>query len=372
VIRSRLVLHFGGYDPVLPTSSYRRFMRGLERFRQTWSVISSASDPVLIADHRGSWDVVTKGPNWQVETQHRLFRWDDIIAEYAARPAWWRLPMGFLAFADFVAGGAFWGYLRTNWRYALFLLYPYLLLLLMMAASGYAGAFAASASGSVAIGIVSAVLAFVAFYLVVGRWAYLPVALDDWIFARAYIRRRDPKLERRLDALADEIIAADSASSVDEILLLGHSLGAVLAIDVLDRALRRKPDLGSVGPRLALVTVGSSILKIGLIPCASADCRPPADQSYELSEFVTCSNPTAIAASGATCTVSIPSSSAAMSGELPTIISCSSAVPCRQSIWPARRRVQLRQSARMASCLPQPCLRTLMPKALSRGRELPR
>jgi hypothetical protein len=269
VIRSRLVLHFGGYDPVLPTSSYRRFMRGLERFRQTWSVISSASDPVLIADHRGSWDVVTKGPNWQVETQHRLFRWDDIIAEYAARPAWWRLPMGFLAFADFVAGGAFWGYLRTNWRYALFLLYPYLLLLLMMAASGYAGAFAASASGSVAIGIVSAVLAFVAFYLVVGRWAYLPVALDDWIFARAYIRRRDPKLERRLDALADEIIAADSASSVDEILLLGHSLGAVLAIDVLDRALRRKPDLGSVGPRLALVTVGSSILKIGLHKAAS-------------------------------------------------------------------------------------------------------
>jgi hypothetical protein len=264
VIRSRLVLHFGGYDPVLPASNYRRFVRGLGRFQQTWSVTSSASDPTLAADHQVTWDVVSKGPNWQVTTQHHLFRWDDIIAEYAAQPAWWRLPMGLLAFADFTAGGALWGYLRTNWRYALFLLYPYLLLLMMIAASGYAGELAASASGSIAIGITTGGLAFVASFLIANRWAYLSIAIDDWIFARAYIRQRDPKLEGRLDALADEIIAADSAGSVDEILLLGHSLGAVLAIDVLDRALRRKPDLGSVGPRLALVTVGSSILKIGL------------------------------------------------------------------------------------------------------------
>ena len=64
--------------------------------------------------------------------------------------------------------------------------------------------------------------------------------------------------------MAEEIIAADRAGAVDEILLLGHSLGAVLAVDALDRALQRKPDLGSRGPRLALVTAGSSILKIGL------------------------------------------------------------------------------------------------------------
>jgi len=172
--------------------------------------------------------------------------------------------MGLLAFADFVAGGALWGYARTAWRYALFLLYPYLLLLMMVLASWYAGELAASTSGSVAIGFAAGVLAFVAFYLVPGRWAYLSLALDDWTFARAYIRHRDPELERRLDALADEIIAADCAGAVDEILLLGHSLGAVLAIDVLDRALRRARDLGSHGPRLALVTVGSSVLKIGL------------------------------------------------------------------------------------------------------------
>ena len=135
--------------------------------------------------------------------------------------------------------------------------------LMMVLASCYAGEFAARTSGSIAIGIATGVLALIAFYLGPGRWTYLQIAFDDWIFSRSYIRHNDPELERRLDAAADEIISAARARSVDEILLLGHSLG-VLAVDVLDRALRREPDLGSRGPRLALVTVGSSILKIGL------------------------------------------------------------------------------------------------------------
>ena len=168
VIRSRLVFHFGGYDPVSPMNTYARFVRELQRFRRTWSVTSSASAPSVAAD-RAKWTIVSKGPNWRVETDHQLFRWDDIMAVYARRPAWSRLPLGLLAFADFVAGGALRGYARTNWRYALFFLYPYLLLLMMVLASCYAGEFAARMSGSIAIGIAAGVLASVAFYLGPGR-----------------------------------------------------------------------------------------------------------------------------------------------------------------------------------------------------------
>ena len=262
-IGSRLVFHFGGYDPVSPTKTYLRFVRELERFRQTWSVTSAASAPTVATD-RAKWGIRSEGPNWTVETDHQLFRWDDIMAGYAGRPAWWRLSMGLLAFVDFIIGGALWAYARTSWRYALFFLYPYLLLLIMVLTSCYAGELAARATGSSAIGFVAAVLIFISLYFGPKRWTYLPLALDDWIFSRAYIRGLDPELERRLDAVADEIIAADGAQSVEEILLLGHSLGAMLAVDALDRALRRNPNLGSRGPRLALVTVGSSILKIGL------------------------------------------------------------------------------------------------------------
>ena len=56
--------------------------------------------------------------------------------------------MGSLAFVDFVFGGALWGYARTNWRYALFFLYLYLLPLMMVLTSSYAGDLIARESGS--------------------------------------------------------------------------------------------------------------------------------------------------------------------------------------------------------------------------------
>jgi hypothetical protein len=78
-------------------NTYLRFVRELQRFRQTWSVMSSASAPSVAAD-RAKWRIVSNGPNWRVETDHQLFRWDDIMAVYARRPGWSRLPMGLLAF----------------------------------------------------------------------------------------------------------------------------------------------------------------------------------------------------------------------------------------------------------------------------------
>ena len=250
VIGSRLVFHFGGYDPVSPMNTYLRFISELQRFRQTWSVTSSASAPSVAAD-RAKWRIVSNGPNWRVETDHQLFRWDDIMAVYARRPVWSRLPMGLLAFADFVAGGALRGYARTNWRYALFFLYPYVLLLMMVLASCYAGEFAARTSGSIAIGIAAGVLPLLHFISAPDDG---PICKSPWTTGYSRARTSDTTIRSSSTGLMPLPTRSSErrARSVDEILLLGHSLGAVLAVDVLDRALRREPDLGSRGPRLAL------------------------------------------------------------------------------------------------------------------------
>jgi len=63
-------------------------------------------------------------------------------------------------------------------------------------------------------------------------------------------------------------VAAASNSAADEILVIGHSLGAVLAVDFLDRALRLDPTLGRNKTPVTFLSVGSSILKIGLHPKA--------------------------------------------------------------------------------------------------------
>ena len=81
---------------------------------------------------------------------------------------------------------------------------------------------------------------------------------------RRYIHGQDAVLGPRLDRVAKRLCEAARDNEADEVLVLGHSLGAVLAIDLLDRALRLEPRLGQNGSAVAFISVGSSIPKIGL------------------------------------------------------------------------------------------------------------
>jgi hypothetical protein len=262
VVRKRAVFHVPGFDPAPPAAVRRRLARELRRFEETWSVKASVSDAVDTADE-AAWRITTSASNWRVETYYRLVRWDDVIEQAGRLPMWRRVPLGLVAFFDF-AVNALAKYLRANWRYALFFLFPFVLLTALATLAVFAARLTAAASGSLLVGTLIGVAVFAVLLQWPGKRLYLPLLFDDWIFSRGYVRHSHPVLEPRFDRLAEEIAAVARADQVDEILVIGHSLGAALAIDVLDRALRRYPELGRKGPRLALISVGSSILKIGL------------------------------------------------------------------------------------------------------------
>lgn len=257
----RRVYHVGGYDHQLPEAAHGRFGRELRRFEQTWSASVTCSPPSVGQD-LARWQIVSHGPNWQVETDYRLVRWDDVIATVGKRPLWKRILQGGLAFLDFSVCGALWGYFRTSWRYALFFLYPFLAFLLILALALAAGTLIGQASHSLVLGAAVTLSAVAALFVAADRWLYLGLLFDDWIFAREYTRGGDAVLDERLERVAAEIVEAARSGAAEEIVIVGHSLGAVLAIDLLDRAI--KLGLRGDGARLALLTVGSSILKIGL------------------------------------------------------------------------------------------------------------
>jgi hypothetical protein len=262
-VAKRLVFHVGGYDPITPhAGAQRRFVREIRRFELTWSVKASIS-----ALHDGvdetKWCVSTNGPNWCVETDFRLIRWDDVVEKFSRRTIWYRIPLGVIAFLDFVTAGALWGYLRTNWHYAVFFLYPFVIFVGSIAVVYFFGLYALYAIGSIpAVIVVGSVLAV--FVLGPWRWLHLDTLFDDWIFSRAYVRRGNSIIEQRLYRIAKEIVSVARYSDADELLVVGHSLGAVIAVDLLDRALKLDPSLGRNGIPVTFLSIGSSILKIGL------------------------------------------------------------------------------------------------------------
>src|ERR1700730_13111897 len=267
-VAKRLVFHIGGYDPITPhASAQRRFVREIARFQGTWSV-KAIVDGLRDTADQIQWNVTTTGPDWLVETDYRLVRWHDVIDAFGRQSIGSRISLGILAFLDFVLAGTLWRYLLTNWRYAGFFLYPFVMFGLLIAAAFLIGVFAFKISGSVPVAIGGGFLGFTAVLAGPWRWLHLGDLFDDWIFSREYIRSGNSKIEQRLDILAAELVAAASNFAADEILVMGHSLGAVLAVDLLDRALKLDPALGRNKIPVTFLSVGSSILKVGLHPKA--------------------------------------------------------------------------------------------------------
>jgi hypothetical protein len=259
VIRKRRVFHVPGYDPATPGSVKQRFARELKRFEKTWSVQAAVFD----GPDDEHWRVTASGPNWNVETHYRLVAWDEVIAKAGRESLWTRIPNGLVAFVDFTVF-ALPRYLRANWRYAGFFLYPLVAFILLVWLAGAIGRYGASLSGYPLIGIAAGVAAFLLLWRWPGRRLFLHLLFDDWIFSRRYLRYGDPLIDAKLDQAARELVDAARGNEADEIVVIGHSLGAVLAIELIDRALQLEPSLGQKGPPIVLTSVGSSILKVGL------------------------------------------------------------------------------------------------------------
>ena len=267
-VAKRLVFHIGGYDPITShVNAQRRFEREIARFQRTWSVKAAVDGFHCTADQM-QWNVTTTGPDWLVETDYRLVRWHDVIEAFGRRSIGSRISVGILAFLDFVLAGTLWRYLLTNWRYAGFFLYPFVMFGLLIAAACLIGVFAFKITGSIPIATGGGLFGFATVLAGPWRWLHLGDLFDDWIFSREYIRCGNSDIEQRLDRLAAVLVAAASNFAADEILVVGHSLGAVLAVDLLDRALKLEPALGRNKMPVTFLSVGSSILKVGLHPKA--------------------------------------------------------------------------------------------------------
>jgi hypothetical protein len=271
LIVKRRIVHVAGFEPIPPATVTRRLTSGLNRFAPLWGAKATRSEPELSPDGRAmTFDVETVGPNWTTSCRYTVLRWDELMAPYVGRPWLQRILAGYRALFEFAMTGTIRRYFRANIRYGFFVIYPLMVLggfallaLLLAVAAVFAGVPAPAVSAPV--------VAFIAFAVLMrfgGSFFYLDFALADWAFAADLARRDVPGLDAVLDRFAGEVLAATRDSEADEVLLSSISLGAVMICETIVRGLALAPKMCRRNGRLVLLTVGSSILKIGLHPAA--------------------------------------------------------------------------------------------------------
>jgi hypothetical protein len=162
-------------------------------------------------------------------------------------------------------------YFKATWQYGIFFLFPFASLLVFgfvaVAIAHYPATALTSSSAVAAVYLVALSAAlFIALLFWPGqRWG-VQHSLDDWIFSWDYLYGRRPDMEARLDRFAEALVARSHDATLDEIVIVGHSMGATLAVEMVARALAIDPNLGRHGPAICLLTVGSTIPKFTLHP----------------------------------------------------------------------------------------------------------
>lgn len=264
-IRRRLLLQVPGYEPLDPAAHHRRLVRTLGRSAAAWGLAATtepaemqAEDTVLTFRAR------LTGPNWATEAEIRILGWDDLMVRDLAAPLPRLVLRGGAALLGLLGDGTLRRYRAAHWRYLLFVALP-VMVLAGAVLGGLAGGLLVGGWAGLSLGaVLAAALLFAG-----DRWLHLRHLLADWVFARDLARGARPELDARIARFAQEIVAARRRRDVEEVVLVGHSLGMVLLTEALAAALAQDPAPPRPGPRLALVGLGSSVLKIALMPQAS-------------------------------------------------------------------------------------------------------
>jgi len=264
-ITKRAVFFVGGYDPKSPQAFFARMDKELVRFEQLWGATARHSEISGEAE-TGRTTIITEMDGKTVETEFNFFVLDSLVLADFARPLPVRLGKYLIAFADFVVTGTAFRIFVKAWRFGLYMLFPFLMICLFAAFGWIAASLTANWLGWPSIIVGLAVFAWAQWKLG-ERW---PVnhLMDLWSFSRNFIRGKRADAEALMDRFADCAIDRVGAGKFDEVILVGHSTGGLLILDIAGRCIERDPDFSGRAPRISLLTLGSTALKAGLHPAA--------------------------------------------------------------------------------------------------------
>ncbi|MCV6586471.1 MAG: hypothetical protein OIF47_13120 [Marinibacterium sp.] len=264
------MFYIPGFDPRSPRS-----YRELYRREGAAQAAIAGYDLSLARNGRAGWQVQGRFGADQVDTLIEVLDWSDIVRD--------RMGRGIAAhYADllktiwiYLATGTFPRLLRLRAGPVIAALYPVLMLLMQMVLAVGAGALLAR--GLMAVGLIwplaavaGAGIGFCALRLG-RRWdgrlfAYYLAA--DYALAGGLRGAMPRDLTRRLQQFADQVATARRAG-FDEVLIVGHSTGAHLAVSVLADLLRRDDGARKDETPLGLLTLGQVIPMVACLPGAA-------------------------------------------------------------------------------------------------------
>ncbi len=269
LIRKRVVLHFPGFEPLDGRAQRARYERSAKQSAAAWNYAVETGDAET-SDYPLRFTVHANAPAWQTENTIHIFDHDELVQSLRNKPLARRMADGFAAAARIIADGAMTGYFRHAWRFGLFFIFPFLLMMLGMLLTA-------------AIALLPVGAGFAAWHLVWSlplagiffAFVFLPFTerfhtlhlFADWEMAVGLGHMNRPQFQDFLERCALAARAA-LAEEADEYVISSHSMGSSVAAHVLGMLLEREPGLLH-GKRVVFASLGSAVLQCALLKSAT-------------------------------------------------------------------------------------------------------
>jgi hypothetical protein len=264
-VKSRIVMHFPGFEPLDANQHRARFARAAAQACKIWN-ISIASDELQTVECNVAFNVQACGPNWTTSTQYHVFDLASHIHFLLKRPFLTVLSSGFGAFAKVVAFGGTWNYLRHAWRFGLFSIFPFLFMALGLALTAVIALLPLITSVSMWNFSWTMPLALGLFgfgFLPIANRLHTMLLFSDWKCAVDFATLKDERLNSRIADMVESARAALNHTA-DEYLIVSHSIGGNAAVHVIGQLLENEPEL-FIGKNIVFASVGSGILQGALL-----------------------------------------------------------------------------------------------------------
>ncbi|WP_296430218.1 hypothetical protein [Yoonia sp.] len=287
-VKNRRVFHIPGYDPIHP----RRYRELYRKEGAAQAQISGYQIGLQAAPSRDTfrWNVSARIDDQDVSAQVDVLVWSDIVRSSMAQT----IPATYLQLLQtawiYIATGTLRRLMWMRKGPVIAALCPVLMLLVQLVFALFAGSFIGGHIGRILHRFIgtedSLVFAVADWGIWAIEWALLAVItvtilrwfksidnklfayylMHDYAFSAHYKGAVPPALEARMAEFGDLIVEA-LAEDVQEVLVVGHSSGAHLAVSILADLIRDER-VPNDGPKLGFLSLGQVVPMVSFLPKA--------------------------------------------------------------------------------------------------------
>lgn len=266
-VRRRLVLILPGFERVSLQAHLRRFIREADKTAPNYGVGFSYGEPTFEDGlcPAMSFDMKTEGAGWSVNSEIVIYGLANLNRLYDDKPWALRFLFGLWSLLELYLVGAAFGYLRDGWRFFFFSLFPFFLVAAAFALLVIAVLPPASGQVWHVLWCVPLAIFGCGVLCVLGKRMHVPLMMDLWAATVDVARNRRPAVNEFMTFVADDLVKRIVASTADEIVVVGHSFGAIPAVMALADP---RVSLAAQTRPTGLLAAGSYLLAVAHHPAA--------------------------------------------------------------------------------------------------------